>query len=256
MYTEDQLVEQIKALGIAPTDTLIVHTSLKAMGALDTREKTGAEVLISALRQTVPQGLLLIPAFTFANIRQIPIFDIQHTEPCIGAVPCMAVKMANEAYAKQDRTCIRSFHVSHSVVAFGEKAYEYTQSDRESVSPTPFTGCIGKLYEQDAKMLYIGVGIIKTTFMHAVDEYLEPEGMSAPYPITAIDYDGTEVQRQARNCQGPSRLYDIYEPYLQEAGGITYGKLGDAETRLVSARKCFDTVVKYRETVFKPAAKK
>ena len=256
MYTEEQLVQQLKALGIQPTDTLIVHTSLKSVGLLDTSEKSGAEVLISALRRAVDKGLLLIPAFTFANIRQTPVFDIRNTEPCIGAVPCAAVKLANEAYDKQDRTCVRSFHVSHSVVAFGKRAYEYIQSDRQSASPTPFTGCVGKLYEENAKMLYIGVGIMKTTFMHAVDEYLEPEGMSAPYPITAIDYDGTEVLRQARNCQGPSRLYDIYEPYLQEVGGITYGKLGDAETRLVSARKCFDTVVKYRETVFKPAAKK
>lgn len=256
MYTEDQLLEQLKGLGIKENDTLIVHTSLKSVGPLDTSVKSGAEVLISALRRAVPEGLLLIPAFTFANIRQIPIFDIRNTEPCIGAVPCMAVKLANEAYDKQDKTCVRSFHVSHSVVAFGEKAYAYIQADRQSASPTPFTGCIGKLYEEDAKMLYIGVGIIKTTFMHAVDEYLEPEGMSAPYPITAIDYDGTQTLRQARNCQGPSRLYDIYEPYLQEAGAISYGKLGDAKTRLVSARKCFDTVKTYRETVFKVEAKK
>ena len=105
-------------------------------------------------------------------------------------------------------------------------------------------------------MLYIGVDITKTTFMHAVDEYLEPDGLSAPYLITATDYDGTQVTRQARNCQGPSRKYGIYEPYLQEAGGISYGKLGDAQTRLVSACKCFDVVKAYRETVFKAAAKK
>ena len=92
MHTEDQLLEQIKALGVQPDDTLIVHTSLKSIGQLDTSAKSGAEVLISALRRAVPKGLLLIPAFTFANIRQTPVFDIRNTQPCIGAVPCMAVQ--------------------------------------------------------------------------------------------------------------------------------------------------------------------
>lgn len=256
MYTEDQLLEQIRALGVQSADTLIVHTSLKAIGPIDTAVKSGAEVLIGALKRAVADGLLLIPAFTFANIRQTPVFDIQNTQPCVGAVPCVAVMLANRAYQNGDRTCVRSFHVSHSVVAFGADAYEYTDEDRHSKSPTPFVGSIGKLYERDAKILLVGVDMTKTTFIHAVDEYLEPQGMSAPYPITAIDYDGTQTMRQARNCQGPSRKYSIYEPYLKEMGGISYGRLGDAETRLLSARKCFDTVAAYRESVFKLEAKK
>ena len=251
MYTENQLLEQIKSLGIQTNDTLIVHTSLKAVGPLDTSEKSGAEVLISALRKAVPDGLLLIPAFTFANIREVPVFDIANTQPCIGAVPCTAVKLANEAREKGDSTCLRSFHVSHSVVAFGQRAAEYIRNDVNANTPTPWDSCIGKLYEENAKILLVGVDMVKTTFIHAIDEYLEPTGLSAPYPITAIDYDGTQTQRMACNTQGPSRKYGVYEPYLQKAGAISYGKLGDAETRLIPARKCFDVVKAYRETVFK-----
>ena len=128
MYTEEMLLRQLQDMGIRPTDTVIAHTSLKAVGQLDTTEKTGAEVLIAALRRAVPQGLLLIPAFTYANIREVPVFDIRNTMPCVGAVPCVAAKMANEAYDRGDKTCVRSFHVSHSVVAFGERAAEYIQN--------------------------------------------------------------------------------------------------------------------------------
>ena len=251
MYTEDQLLEQIKALGIREDDTLIVHTSLKSVGSLDTSEKTGAEVLISALRRAVPKGLLLIPAFTYANIREVPVFDIKNTQPCVGAVPCAAVKLAEEARSKGDNTCVRSFHVSHSVVAFGDEAWEYIQADRQSNTPTPWNGSIGKLYARDAKILLVGLDMVKTTFIHAVDEYLEPTGLSEPYPITAIDYDGTQTLRMACNTQGPSMKYGVYEPYMQEMGAISYGKLGDAQVRLIWARKCFDTVKAYRETVFK-----
>ena len=255
MLTEDRIVAQLRDLGVKNDDTLMVHVSLKSLGQLDTGEKSGAEVLISGLRRAVSDGLLLIPAFTFSNIRQEPVFDIRDTKPCVGAVPCVAVELANRAYEKEDKTCIRSFHVSHSVVAFGKDAYGYTAADKNSSTPTPFGGSVGKLYEKDAKILLIGVDMTKITFIHAIDEYLEPQGVSAPYYITATDYDGTQVQRTARNCQGPSRLYGVYEPCLREAGGVADGMLGDAKMHLVSARKCFEVVKACRETVFKPAVK-
>ncbi len=251
MYTEKQITEQLKALGIKSTDTLIAHTSLKSVGEIDTSEKSGADVLISALRNVISDGLLLIPAFTYANIRKEPVFDIRNTMPCIGAVPCAAVKLANQAYDNGDKTIIRSKHHSHSVVAFGKNAYEYTKDDAKANTPTPMYGSIGKLYEYNAKILLIGLEMISTTFIHAVDEYLEPDGVSAPYPVTVTDYDGTETQRQGRNCQGPTKMYYVYEPYIKDIGGISYGKIGDADTKLILARKCFDAVVQNRETVFK-----
>jgi aminoglycoside 3-N-acetyltransferase len=251
MYTEEILLRQLKSLGIRETDTLIVHTALKAVGPLDTTEKTGAEVLISALRKAVPKGLLLIPSFTFANIRETPVFDIRHTEPCVGVVPRVAAKLANEAYDRGDKTCVRSFHVSHSVVAFGERAAEYIKADRDINTPTPMHGSIGKLYEENAKILLIGLDLVKATFIHAVDEALEPKGISAPYPVTAIDYDGRQYPREGRNTQGPTANYPIYEPYFQRHGVIAYGKLGDAQVRILNARRCFETVKAYRETAFK-----
>lgn len=255
MYTEEMLLRQLQDMGIRPTDTVIAHTSLKAVGQLDDAEKTGAEVLIAALRRAVPQGLLLIPAFTYANIREVPVFDIRNTMPCVGAVPCVAAKMANEAYDRADKTCVRSFHVSHSVVAFGERAAEYIQNDREINTPTPMNGSIGKLYEEHAKILLIGLDLVKATFIHAVDEALEPDGLSAPYPVTAIDYDGRAYPREGRNTQGPTADYPVYEPYFQKEGVITYGQLGDAQARLLDARKCFASVKAHRETDFKQAAR-
>lgn len=247
MYTEEQLVEQLKALGIQPDDTLIVHTSLKSVGVLDTSEKTGAEVLISALCRAVPDGLLLIPAFTYSNIRQEPVFDRRNTEPCVGAVPRVAVQLANKAVDSGDVTCVRSFHLSHSVVAFGKNATTYVENDRHAMSPVPLYGSIGKLYTANGKILMIGVGLTSCTFIHGVDEFLRPEELSAPYPITAIDYDGSILVREARNCRGPSAEYGKYEPYLQYLGGVSYGTLGDAQTRLISARTCFRAVVEVKE---------
>ncbi len=250
MYTKTQLIENIKAMGIKDTDLLTVHTSLKSVGAIDaTGYASAAEVLIAALQESVKNGLLFIPAHTYSNIREVPIFDIRNTMPCIGAVPCVAVEMANRAYDCGDQNCIRSMHVSHSVVALGEKAREYIADDVRAESPVPMFGCYGKLLANGGKILFIGTKLSNNTFIHAIDEYVQPEGMSAPYEITAIDYDGKRSLRIARNCQGPSAKYVGYQPYLEEAGALTYGKIGDAETILCDAKKCYEVVVKQRKNI-------
>ena len=250
MYSQKDLIEQIKRFGIKETDLLTVHTSLKSVGdicCLDGVSK--AETLILALKECVKDGLLFIPAHTFSNIREKPIFDVRNTMPCIGGVPCAAVEMANRAYERGDKTCIRSMHVSHSVVAFGERATEYVADDIKAESPTPMFGSYGKLLTMNGKILFIGTKLSNNTFIHAIDEYIQPSGMSAPYEITAIDYNGNKTKRIARNCQGPSSRYVNYKPYLDEAGALIYGKIGDAECMLCDAKKCFDVVVKTRKTV-------
>ncbi len=250
MHTKASLVEQIKALGIQETDLLTVHTSLKSVGEIQTSEgETAAVTLISALRESVKKGLLFIPAHTFSNVRETPIFDVRRTMPCIGGVPCAAVELANRAYDCGDKTCVRSMHVSHSVVAFGENAAAFVEDDKKAVSPVPMSGCYGKLLTQGGKILFIGTKLSNNTFIHAIDEYLQPEGMSAPYEITAIDYEGSTTKRIARNCQGPSAKYVGYEPYLAQAGALTYGKIGDADCIVCDAKKCFDVVVKRRKEI-------
>lgn len=247
MYSEKDLMEDIKALGIEPEDILTIHISLKSVGEIDTREKTGAEVMISALRKCVDKGLLLVPAHTFKNIRQTPVFDIRNTMPCIGTVPGVAVQMANKAYDNGDKTCVRSMHQSHSVVAFGEKAYEFVEGDRTAFSPAPEFGSYGKLRKMNGKILLIGVDFSKNTFFHSVDEYIEPEAMDPPYDITGVDYDGTRTARQARNCSGDASQYVKYEPYLREMGALKYGKIGDAKAIVCDAKICFDEIVKKRD---------
>ena len=250
MYTQEQLLRDIKALGVNENDLLTAHTSLKSVGDIEKgKNPSAAETLVLVLKESVKKGLLLIPSHTFSNIRQTPVFDVKNTMPCIGGVPCVAVEMANRAYEKGDRTCVRSMHVSHSVVAFGERAQEYVEDDKKAQSPVPMFGSYGKLYTEGGKILFIGTKLSNNTFMHMVDEFVQPEGMSAPYEITAIDYEGKETKRIARNCQGPSAKYVGYQPYLDEAGAIVYGKIGDADCMLLDAKKCFEVTVKYRKAV-------
>ena len=250
MFTQEQLQTDLRALGIRPDSTVTVHTSLKAVGPIDPAGKTTAEMLIAALRACVPEGLLVIPAHTFRNIRETPVFDIRHTLPCIGAVPTAAVGMANRAFDAHDPACIRSFHPSHSVVAFGRDAVPFTADDRYAETPMPAFGCYRKLLTRSALILLIGVGLECCTYIHMIDEYLHPEGVSAPVPVTGIDYDGMAYPRRMGRCEGPSALYPQYRPILEQAGALTLGKLGGADVIVCDARRTFDAICGARRSGF------
>src|SRR5260221_5927753 len=61
MWTEEQLIEDLRELGLREGAEVLVHASLRAMGPIE----GGAETLVKAFQQIVgPQGTLMVPAFT------------------------------------------------------------------------------------------------------------------------------------------------------------------------------------------------
>lgn len=247
MFTEKNLICDIRALGIEDGDLLTVHTSLKSIGEIDGNGKSGAEVVIDALRACVSKGILMIPTHTYQNIREVPVFDIRRTMPCIGVLPGVAVEMANRAVDAGDRTCVRSMQVSHSVVAFGENAYEFVECDRHVRTRTPMAGCYGKLYYEGGKILLLGVDLSKNTYIHAIDEQIDATVYGAT-AVTVTDYDGTSWVQEELLTKGPAAATFVrYKEALDAVGAIRYGKIGNADSMLIDARKCFDVITETRK---------
>lgn len=55
-------------------------------------------------------------------------------------------------------------------MAFGKKAEEYVAGEENLTSPTAKGGCFDRLADVNAKILLIGVGQERNTFIHAIDE--------------------------------------------------------------------------------------
>lgn len=246
MFTENDLIRDIKSLGVKESDLLTVHTSLKAIGEIDSGDRSGAEVVLDALRACVKDGILMIPAHTYQNIREIPVFDIRKTMPCIGTLPRVAVEAANRAVDSGDRSCVRSLQVSHSVVAFGKRAYEFVECDRSVNTRTPMAGCYGKLYYEGGKILLLGVDLSRNTYIHAIDEHIDATVYGAT-AVTVTDYDGNSWVQEELLTKGPAAATFVrYKDALDAAGATVYGRVGDAECMLIDARKCFDVVMETR----------
>lgn len=73
----------------------------------------------------------------------------------------------------QRKDGVRSLHPTHSVITFGSRAKEFISGEERAASPAPVGGCWSKLYDEHAKILLMGVGHEKNTYLHAVDEMLK-----------------------------------------------------------------------------------
>ncbi len=64
MHSKQSLLEQIKVLGIKPQDTLLIHSSMKAIGEVD----GGADTVLDAFSEYLAPGLLVLPTHTWRQI--------------------------------------------------------------------------------------------------------------------------------------------------------------------------------------------
>lgn len=144
MTEKDQLLHDLKALGVKEGDAVLVHSSMKALGT-----KLTPEEVIDALQESVGEkGTLLMPALTYENVSgEHRVFDSGSTPPCIGLLPTVFWKQPGVE-------C--SLHPTHSVCARGALAHRLTvghQMDDTAVGPhSPFM----QLAVVGGKLLFIG----------------------------------------------------------------------------------------------------
>ena len=239
MVTKQEIQEFLKQTGIRHDDKVTVHCSLRAIGEIE----DGADGLIDAFCGYLSAGLLLVPTHTWDTVtREHPFYDVRTEVPCIGT-------LAKVAAFRKD--AVRSLHPTHSVAAFGKNAAEYVRGEERSASPAPVGGCLSRLYEEHGKILLLGVGHDKNTYLHAVDERLRiPDRLHPePFVITIRDQSGntltsppfhTHFTAASDTCV--SEYYPNYKETLEYTGAVTYTKLGNAQVYCCDAVKMTDTV--------------
>ena len=218
--------------GIKHTDTVLVHTSMRALGEVD----GGCDGLIDAFKEYLYDGLFIVPTHTWANVgRDNPVFDVKTTVPCIGALPTVAAFRADG---------VRSLHPTHSVAAFGKRARSFVSGEEKAGSPAPAGGVWARLYDEDAKILLLGVGLNRCTFIHAVDEMIDlPGRLCEPIPLTVIGYEGERYQLSfCKHRNTGSENFENYRGAFEHLRVMSNAVLGNATVGIVSAKKATETV--------------
>lgn len=84
MYTKRDLIQNLRGLGVRPDDTLLVHSSMKAIGAVE----GGADTVLDAFSEYLSEGLLILPTHTWSSINAAhPLYDPAVEPACVGILP-------------------------------------------------------------------------------------------------------------------------------------------------------------------------
>ena len=232
MVTQKDIHDFLSSIGIGRGDTVLIHTSMRALGEVE----GGCDGVIDSFKSYLSDGLFIVPTHTWASVgRSHPIYDVRTEAPCIGALPTVAA-------ARTDG--VRSLHPTHSIAAFGARAEEYVAGEENSHTPCPVGGAWARLYDEDATVLLIGVGLNRNTYIHAIDEMLDlPGRLAEPITLTIVDYNGErhEITYRKHGDTG-SENFGVFRAPLEACGALRLGKLGDATVGIFKVRRGTDEI--------------
>ena len=244
MVTKEDIMSFLKSSGVRPDDRITIHCSLRAIGKIE----NGADGLIDGICAYLTDGLLLVPTHTWDNVTKAdPFYDVRATVPCIGT-------LARVAAFRPDG--VRSLHPTHSVAAFGKNAADFVRGEEKASTPAPVWGCLSRLYEENGKILLIGVGHERNTYLHAVDERLDiPDRLNPEtFEVTIRDHDGRLLKSPPMHSHFTaasdtciSEHYPNYKAAFDYTGAVTYSRLGGALVYCCDARRMTDVVARLWE---------
>lgn len=237
MYTYHDLKKNLEASLINRKGTLLIHSSMKSIGAVEGGADTVLEVLIDYMKE----GLLLFPTHTWEewNLKD-GIYNPATEKACVGLLPNLFM---------QKEGVVRSLHPTHSVAALGNRAAEYIKRDEAVYTPCPRQGCFGGLYDESAQILFLGASLNKNTYIHSLEEQMNIPDRINPKEriINIVNPDGTmreiEFHGHKSSLGDVSRHYGkLLQPMLNK-GYVSEMSFGDATCYLIEVRPMTDWVL-------------
>ena len=252
MYTKQDFINDFIRMGLNEDDTVFVHSSYKAIAG-DTGIDGGADTIIDALIEYFGEkGLVVFPSLTWKNGWLINDKG-EMTNPANGRPegfkeygtnfdvknsPCHDLGIIPELF-RQREGVVRSLCPTSSVAAYGKDAEVFCQG-HEKTSAFDWSSPWGKLYQRDAKFLFIGTGIACNTFMHVLEEKANVPGLIVDYvfEFTVTDYDGkVHPVEYRRHFPGHNHFYDKIESEFIKEGIAKVDKFGSADVHIIDGKK-------------------
>ncbi|MEU0408071.1 AAC(3) family N-acetyltransferase [Streptomyces griseorubiginosus] len=238
----EELASQLRALGVRRGDTLLVHTSLRAVGPVQGGARAVADALLDALgadgtlvvytqtpdnsdpsRWAVTRGRA-VPAAEWPRLRAtLPAFDPART-------PSYGVGVLPEEVRTRPGA-LRSGHPQSSFAALGPAAARITAGHALNChlgEESP----LARLEELAARVLLLGVGYSVCTAFHLA-EYRVPGQGGRDYGCAVDDGSGRRWHRYRDVDFDTSDFPALGEAYeLLAERPVARGRIGAADSRL------------------------
>lgn len=248
--TKRILVRDLKRAGLMQGDTVIVHSSLSAIGWTI----GGAVTVIEALMEVLTdEGTLVMPTQSTDNGEpsnwQNPAVPeawwqtIRDETPPYNPITTPTRKMGRivETFWKYPEV-YRSMHPQGSFGAWGKNA-QYIVREHDYAEVFGDRSPLGKLYELGAKILLIGIGLESNTSLHYAEFKAELPNMPIENKGAAVLENGERVwSTWVEIAYDDSDFPNIASDY-EHSIGYRPVMIGQAESHLLSMRDLIDFAI-------------
>lgn len=233
--SRDELVHQLRSLGVRPGAVLVVHTAFSRVGPA----AGGPVGLIEALRAALgARGTLVMPAMADD--------DIHAFDPA--GSPCRTMGVVADTFWRLPD--VLRANSPHAFAALGPQAREITRDQPVEVPHGPDSP-VGRVHDLDGHVLLLGVGHEANTTLHLA-ENLAGVRYRRRAAATVL------VEGRVRRCEYDEvdhccENFGIMDGWLDSAGLQSRGTVGYGEARLARSRdlvRVAITHLKENETVF------
>lgn len=239
----EQLLHDLKKIGLRDGDSVLVHSSLSKIGFVE----GGAITVIHALRAAIGEhGTLLMPSFPAPGrnkdyLETQPVFDVRATPSNMGLI--------SEVFRKMPGV-MRSLHPTDPVCAQGPLAAYYTNSHYSQPTPYNEHSPFRKLIGQHGKILMLGTTLNGAcTSLHTLEDAVDfpyPVYDRKKYAVKVIDGSG-HLHLMETLVHNPDysakRNADALLPLFEQARILKKGTIGQANSLLIDAAGFFSTML-------------
>lgn len=248
------ILKALEAVGVRPGQTIMVHTSLSALGFVC----GGAQVVIEALLEAVGKdGTLMMPTQSWKNLDPTTGVHWQEPEEWWPAIrdnwpaydktitPTNTMGAVAEMFRKWPGA-VRSDHPARSVAALGKHA-EYLTQDHDLSDIFGETSPVGKLYALDGYVLLIGVGYDKNTSLHLADVRADYPGKHTVTEHSAVLEDGNRVWKSYETLYVDGEDFTQIGEAFEAQHRVAKAPLGNSRIVLMKQRELVDFAVEWIE---------
>lgn len=244
-YDQAGLHRALGQLGVADTDTVLVHSNFEP----DSGFKGAPVDLVNALSSYFGErGNLLMVSIPFRGsaydyLALNKTFDVRKTLSMMGLI--------TEMFRRRPGT-LRSLHPTHPVLAAGRDAAALTADHDQCLYACGPGSPFERFAKLDGKILFFDVGFGSITFFHHVEHLLKD---ALPFPVyddrlfevTVVDHTGTKRSMRSYAYSRVPRRADKLEAEMLRRGLVRKGRVGNSHMLLVNAAdvvRCMEDMVK------------
>jgi len=247
--TADRILADLRDLGVAAGDTVIVHSSLSALGWVPGGAPAAVDALLAAVGD---DGTLVTPTHSFqcadpANWSNPPVPEAWHgtvreRSPAYrpDVTPTRGMGAIPECFRNYPDT-VRSRHPTVSFAANGPAAEAIT-GDHSYDYPLGEGSPLARVYDRDGSVLLLGVGHGANTSLHLAEHRADFEKGTTTNGGPVLD-GGERRWVEYDDIETTTEDFPAVGEAFAERVGATTGPVGEGTATLCSQRALVDFAV-------------